>query len=259
VAPASLLTQEMKRNLAWASLWVAALQLALFPAPAHARRASQQPAKQPLGSLSAVGQVYVGNSVVPSESTVFTGDTLRTDPTATATFTMSGKGSLAIASSSQLIFADTPQYVVELKSGVVVMNSQSGPSGINLRANNYVVVAVNREEQSTSKIEGAADGSFLISCSEGSVGVVPLEGPPNGIFLQKGQSVTISPQGELSSPTTAVASTATPTPSTQNAPAAKKDNHTALIILGVGGGAAAIAAAAAAGHGGSSTVSSSTP
>jgi len=234
--------------------------LVLCPALAQADPSSQAQAKQPLGSLSAVGQVYVGNSVAPSESTVFTGDTLRTDPTATATFTISGKGSFAIASSSQLVFTGSQQYVAELKSGIVVMSSESGPSGVNLRAGNYVVVAVTRGEQSTAKIESAADGSFVVSCSQGSIGVVPLQGAPNGVFLQSGQSVTISPQGELSSPTaTVVSTTTTPAPTNPNPPSATKSNKTALIILGVAGGAGAIAAAAAAGHGGSSTVSPSSP
>jgi hypothetical protein len=260
---ASVVLSKSKRNpsshvSSWLILLVV-LQLASFPAVAHAYPASQEPTRQPLGSLSAVGQVYVGNSLAPAESTIFTGDTLRTDPMATATFTISGKGSFAIASSSQVVFAGTEQYVAELKSGIVVMSSESGTSGINLRAGNYIVVAVTRGEQSTSKIESAADGSFLVSCSEGSMGVIPLQGPPNGLFLQPGQTVTISPQGELSSPTATVASTAAPTPSNPNAPSAKKNNHTALIILGVAGGAAAVAAAAAAGHGGSSPVSTSSP
>jgi len=244
-------------------VWLWLIQLAvlvLFPVLTHAAPASQEQAKQPLGSLSAVGQVYVGNSVAPSESTIFTGDTLRTDPMATATFTISGKGSFAIASSSQLVFTGSQQYVAELKSGIVVMSSESGPTGINLRTGSYVVVAVTRGEQSAAKIESAADGSFVISCSQGSIGVVPLQGAPNGVFLQPGQSVTISPQGELSSPTATVASTlTTPAPSNPNPPSATKSNKTALIILGVGGGAAAIAAAAAAGHGGSNTVSPSSP
>ena len=264
MALASILTPKTKRIPELrVSLGICLMvwSFGLFPTLALAHAASQAQAKQPLGSLSAVGQVYVGNSAVPAESTIFTGDTLRTDPTATASFTIGGKGSFAIASNSQLVFIGTQQYVAELKSGIVVMSSESGPSGISLRTGNYVVVAVTRGEPSTSKIESEADGSFLISCSEGSTGIVPLEGSPNGVFLQKGQSVTISPQGELSAPTATVATTTTPAPaSTQTTPTAKKNNHTGLIILGVAGGAGAIAAAAAAGHGGGGqTVSTSTP
>ena len=258
---ASVLVRKTKRAMASGlTLWfihVLALRLVLFPALADGRAASQEQEKQPLGSLSGVGRVYVSNSVAPAESTIFTGDTLRTDEMATATFTISGKGSFEIASRSQLVFTGIQQYVAELKSGIVVMSSLSGPSGINLRVGNFVVVAVTQGEQSTSKIEAASDGSFLVSCSEGSVGIVPLEGPPNGIFLQVGQSVSISPQGELSAPTATVASTTTaPTQPTQSV---KKNSHTGLIVLGLAGVGGAIGAGVAlAGHG-SSTVSPSSP
>ena len=242
-------------SLAVCFIHLVALQLILFTALANTRPASGAQEKQPLGSLSSVGQVYVSNAVVPAESTIFTGDALRTDDMATATFTLSGKGSYEIASRSQLVFTGSQQYVAELKSGIVVMSSMSGPSGINLRVGNFLVVAVTQGEQSTSKIDSAADGSFVVSCSEGSVGIVPTEGPPNGIFLQTGQSVTISPQGELSAPTATVASTGT-APASQ--PQTVKNSHTGWIILGVAAGGGAAAAAALAGHK-SSSVSPSTP
>ena len=257
----TLASVRMKRiiepGFTWWLVLVVPLQLVLFSALAEAGTTSQAQERTPLGALSSVGQVYVSNSVVPTESTIFAGDTLRTDNTATAAFTTSGKGSYEIASRSQLMFTGTQQYVAELKSGVVVMSSMNGPSGINLRVANFVVVAVTQGEQSTSKIEAVSDGSFLISCSEGSVGIVPLEGPPNGLFLQAGQSVTISPQGELSAPTATVASTVPATTPAQKSPAANK-SKTAWIILGVAGGGGAAAAAALAGHK-SSSVSTSTP
>jgi hypothetical protein len=128
------LTKKTKRTIAsnftfW-YIHVLALQLVLFPAVADGFPASQAQEKQALGSLSSVGQVYVSNSVAPAESTIFTGDMLRTDEMATAIFTISGKGSFEIASRSQLVFTGSQQYVAELKSGIVVMSSLSGPSGI---------------------------------------------------------------------------------------------------------------------------------
>ena len=240
------------------TLWfihVLALQLVLFPAPTDARAASRAQEKQPLGALSSVGQVYVSNSVVPAESTIFAGDTLRTGDTATATFTISGKGSYEIVSRSQLVFTGSQQYVAELKSGTVVMSSMSGASGINLRIGNFIVVAVTQGEQSTSKVDSASDGSFLVTSTEGSVGVVPLEGPPNGVFLQAGQSVIISPQGELSPPTTGVLLNTEPEAPPQTPTV--KNNHTGWIILGVAAGGGAAAAVALAGHKSSSTVSPS--
>jgi hypothetical protein len=257
VTSALVLIRKTKRaivpRLAVCFIHLVALQLVLFTGLAEARPASPAQEKQPLGSLSSVGQVYVSNAVVPNESTIFTGDALRTDDMATATFTISGKGSYAIASRTQLAFTGSQQYVAQLKSGTVVMSSVSGPSGINLRAGNFVVVAVTQGEQSTSKIDSASDGSFLVTSTEGSVGIVPLEGPPNGIFLQTGQSVTISPQGELSAPTTGVLLNNEPPPQTPTV----KNNHTGWIILGIAGGGAAAAAAALASHKSSPPVSSS--
>jgi hypothetical protein len=262
VRPAWVLIRKTKRTVApgltLCFIHVLALQLLLFPALADARAASQEQQKQPLGSLSSVGQVYVSNSVAPAQSTIFTGDALRTDDMGTATFTISGKGSFAIASRSQLVFTGSQQYVAELKSGIVVMSSESGPSGINLRIGNFVAVAVTQGEQSTSKIEAVADGSFLISCSEGSVGIVPLEGPPNGVFLQVGQTVTISAQGELSAMNATIAENTAAPP--QEAPSVKKNNHTGLIILAVAGAGAVGIGVALAGHKGSSEpVSPSSP
>jgi hypothetical protein len=264
VTSTSVLIKKKKRSLASIlTLWfihVLALQLVLFPVLADARQPSPAQEKQPLGSLSRVGQVYVNNSLAAAESTLFTGDTLRTDETSTATFAISGKGSFQIASSSQLVFTGAPQYVAELKSGIVVMSSLTGPTGISLRTGKFVLAAVDRNQQSTSRIEGASDGSFLISCLEGSVGIIPLQGPPNGVFLQVGQSVSISSQGELSAPAATVAPTTTSTLPTQPSPTARK-SHTRWIILGVVGGGAAAAgtAVALAAHGSSQTVSPSSP
>lgn len=77
------------------------------------------------------------------------------------------------------------------------MTSLHGPTGMNLRTGNSVLVAVADGEQSTSNIEAPSDGSFFVTCVGGSVGVIPLQGD-RGIFIDAGQSVNISAQGELS-------------------------------------------------------------
>jgi hypothetical protein len=238
-------------------VFILALQFALLPALAYGRATSQDQQKQALGSLSSVGEVYVNDAPAPAESTIFSGDTLRTGEVGTATFVTSGKGSFKITSRSQIMFAGTLQFVAELKSGTVVMSSLSGPSGINLRAGNFVVVAVTQGDQSTSKIESVADGSFLVTCVEGSVGVLPLEGP-NGLFLQVGQSVSITTQGELSAANAPVP----PRPSTPpqpTPPTAQKKSYTGWIILAAAGAGGAGAVAALAGHKGSPPISPATP
>jgi hypothetical protein len=172
--------------------------LALYQlSSALAYGAPQEQQRQTLGSLTTVGEVYVNDTVAPSDSPIFAGDALRSAGTGSATFTWSGKGSLQIYPNTEILFAGEPQYAAELKFGRVVMNSWRGATGMNLRAGNSVVLAVAEGEQSVSNVEAPSDGSFLVTCEAGSVGVIPLQGE-NGIFLQAGQSVGISAQGELS-------------------------------------------------------------
>jgi hypothetical protein len=172
--------------------------LALYQlSSALAYGAPQEQQRQTLGSLTTVGEVYVNDTVAPSDSPIFAGDALRSAGTGSATFTWSGKGSLQIYPNTEILFTGEPQYAAELKFGRVVMNSWGGATGMNLRAGNSVVLAVAEGEQSVSNVEAPSDGSFLVTCEAGSVGVIPLQGE-NGIFIQAGQSVSISAQGELS-------------------------------------------------------------
>jgi hypothetical protein len=172
--------------------------LALYQlSSALAYGAPQEQQRQALGSLTTVGKVYVNDTVAPSDSPIFAGDALRSAGTGSATFTWSEKGSLQIYPNTEIFFTGEPQYAAELKFGRVVMNSWRGATGMNLRAGNSVVLAVAEGEQSVSNIEAPSDGSFLVTCEAGSVGVIPLQGE-SGTFIQAGQSVSISPQGELS-------------------------------------------------------------
>jgi len=184
--------------------------LALYQlSSALAYGAPQEQQRQTLGSLTTVGEVYVNDTVAPSDSPIFAGDALRSAGTGSATFTWSGKGSLQIYPNTEILFTGEPQYAAELKFGRVVMNSWGGATGMNLRAGNSVVLAVAEGEQSVSNVEAPSDGSFLVTCEAGSVGVIPLQGE-NGIFLQAGQSGGISAQGELSAMGPQAASSAGP-------------------------------------------------
>ncbi len=245
---------------AWPRVLVFVIALTLL-CPVWSRSAARAP-QQPgvaLGSLSTFGEVFVNGATAPLDSTIFSGDIIRTGGAGSATFTLSGKGSLKITPNTQVVFTGAPQYVGELKAGSVVMSSLSGATGITLRTGNSVVVAVTEGEQSTSNIDMAADGSFFVSCLDGSVGVIPLQGA-NGIFIQAGQSVSISPQGDLSTEKRPTSAPAAPAPTTTTPPAAQaKKSNTRWILLGVAGaGAAAGVTAALASHG-SSPVSPSAP
>jgi hypothetical protein len=184
--------------------------LALYQlSTALAYGAPQEQQRQALGSLTTVGEVHVNDAVAPSDAPIFAGDLLRSAGTGTATFTWSEQGSLQIYPNTEIVFTGEPQYAAELKFGRVVMNSWRGATGMNLRAGNSVVLAVAEGEQSVSNIEAPSDGSFLVTCEAGSVGVIPLQGG-SGIFIQAGQSVSISAQGELSAMGPQAASSAGP-------------------------------------------------
>jgi hypothetical protein len=144
-----------------------------------------------------VGEVSVNDAPATAESTVFSGDRVRTGETGIATFTMSGMGTLKIAPQSQVRIAATYEYTAELESGTVVLHSIAGPHEMTLRMQGYVLIPSVREESTTSKIERAPDGSFLVSCLDGSVGVLTLIGS-SGQFLRAGQSVRVFPKAENS-------------------------------------------------------------
>ena len=216
-----------------------------FPASGYARAGPQEQQREPLGSLSSVGEVYVNDSVAPVESTIFSGDRLRTGETGTATFAVSGKGSLKIFPRSEVVFPGNYQFTADLKNGTVVLNSVSGPSGITLRVQNFVLVSSIRQQSATTRIEGAANGSFVASCLDGSVGVLTVEGK-SGQFLQAGQSLSISAGKILSSVSPALNTTG-------------HNFHSGWLYLGLGGAAAAAAAAGLGHGGGKQSISPSVP
>src|SRR5260370_7377566 len=76
--------------------------LLLCSTPGYAHAVPQEQQKESLGSLSSIGEVYVNDSAAPVESTIFSGDRLRTGESATATFTVSGKGTLNVLPRTQL-------------------------------------------------------------------------------------------------------------------------------------------------------------
>jgi hypothetical protein len=159
---------------------------------------SQQQQKVVLGSLSSVGEVYVNDFLAPSESTIFSGDRVRTEQTGTATFTVSGRGTLKISPQSRVVFSGNYQFIAELELGTVVLNSTAGGSGMIMRIGAFVLVpSFPREQSIASKVDRTPDGSFIVSCFDGSAGVLTLEGR-SGQFLHSGQSLQVSSnkQGE---------------------------------------------------------------
>src|SRR2546422_9165413 len=232
--------------------------LLLLPALSRAQVLAQEREREPLGSLTSMGEAYVNDSPAPAEITIFSGDRVRTGESGSATFNMSGQGSLKLSPRSQVLFSGKYEYTAELEAGAAVMNSVSGPNGFTLRIGNDVVVASTKERQALASIDRAPDGSFLVTCSEGPVGVLTLLGA-SGQFLQVGQSVSVAPNGELF-PVEQQASTSA---AAKSAAVGKKRGSSRKVwgFLGLAAAAGAAGAAAALSHhgGGSQTVTLAAP
>lgn len=178
---------------------VLALLVLWWSVPGSSQVASQDQPHAPekernpvLGSLSTAGEVYVNDSPAVPESTIFAGDQVRTGPTGAATFAISGIATLKVLPQSKVVFSGNNQFTAELEAGTVVLSTVAGRSGIFLRMGDFVLVpSFPREQSTTSKAERAADGSFAISCLDGSVGVLTLK-DRSGEFLHSGQSLHVS-------------------------------------------------------------------
>ena len=231
----------IRRALFFAGLFL------LLPARGNSQVAPPEKAREPLGSLTSVGETFVNDSAAPSEITIFSGDRVRVGAAGSATFSMSGKGVLKLSPSSQVLFSGKYEYTAELEAGAVVLNSVSGPNGLTLRIGNDVVVASTKEHTAVASIDRAADGSFLVTCSEGPVGVLTLLGGA-GQFLESGQAVSVAPNGELAA-ITGQASTSAAVKSTSGAQK-HKSNNKVWGFVGLAAAAGAAGAAVALSHGG---------
>lgn len=244
-------------TLGLSSILAAVMFLAPSPATAvmlsknQGETQSQSQRREPLGSLSATGEVYVNEKPVPVESTVFVGDTVRTGVNSTAVFTMTGNGTLKIGPQTQVVLTGDPQYAADLKTGTVVIDSISGPSGIKVRTGGFVVVPAVRSRVTAAKIEAQPAGTFAVICLDGDISTIPLQGG-SGQLLEAGQSVNISSQGALSAKRESVAGSSG---ADHHGPLKPQTTWTLLGLAGTGAGAAALVL----GHGGGKPVSPSGP
>ena len=164
---------------------------------------------------------------------------------------MTGNGTLKIGSQTQVVITGDPQFAAELQAGTAVIDSISGPSGIKVRAGGVVVVPAVRSRVTAAKIERQADGSFLVTCLDGDISTIPLQGT-SGRLLEAGQSVSASPQGELF---VQKQSGVRSSDGGLRGPLKSRTGWTLLGIAGAGAGAAALLL----GHGGGTPVSPSGP
>ena len=255
--PHSALRQTRSLTISIGLVQLVALLL-LLPALSCAQVLPQEKEREPLGSLTSIGEVYVNDSPATVEITIFSGDRVRTGESGSATFNMSGKGSLKLSPRSQVLFSGKYEYTAELEAGAVVMNSVSGPNGFTLRIGNDVLVPPIKEHTALASIDRAPDGSFLVACSDGAIGVLALKGT-SGLFLQVGQSVSAAPNGQLF-PVVQQAATTERLLSGRSSSGARRarGSYTGWGFLGAAAGAAGIVAAQSHG-GGKQPISPSAP
>jgi ferric-dicitrate binding protein FerR (iron transport regulator) len=247
------LPRASQRENRKASIFVAAcLDVSLFLAllcvlsiSTRARTSQQEQLREKLGSLTSLGEVYVNDSPISGMSTVSSGDKIRTGESGVATLAVTGKGTLKIRPLSQVVLSGNDQYTAELEEGTVLLNSVPGSDGLIVRIGNYVLVPSVRSIATALRVAKAQDGSFLVDCLDGKIGVLTVEGK-SGELLQAGQSLTVSAKSELLA--------------SSSVPKSKGHSHTRWILLGLGGAAAAgVAVALAQHHGGNQTVTLSAP
>jgi hypothetical protein len=138
-----------------------------------------------------------------------------------------------------------------------VMNSISGPNGLTLRVGNDVLVPSVKERTALASIDRAADGSFLVTCSDGAIGVLALQGT-SGQFLQVGQSVSVAPNGALFPVVDQQTVASVPKGKSSGARNAGR-SYMGWGLVGLAGAGAAGAAAALSHGGGKQSVSPASP
>lgn len=212
--------------------------------------------RQPLGLLRTSGEVFVNESPVSGDLTLFAGDTLRTGADGAAGLSVPGRGVLTIGSQTQISFPPSwpaSRYFVTVKRGSVGLRSLVGAKNFQVHVGNFVVVPV-PETEAGAEIEVDGEGAARITCKAGSVGVVALEGEA-ATFLLPNRAVAISAEGKLQEAEMArPAAPEAPVP-----PAAKKKSRAGYIVLVVVGGGVAGAAVALASRKEQAAVSPSSP
>jgi hypothetical protein len=243
--------QKRFANLIFGLVFAVALAFPslLLATPAAGQGASPDAQRESLGSLNSAGEVYVNETKAPTELTIFSGDAVRTGPTGTAMLTTSTGNSFQIPAQSQVVFAGDPRYFAELKAGTISVKALGGAAVL---AGNSAVVPTNRTERTTLTIQKTADGSFIVTCSAGNVGILPMNQAP-GLFLQAGQTARISAAGVLSADQTPVRSSG---PSATQSAGRSRTTWIYVGMAAAGAGAAAGIALAVSGH---SPVSPSAP
>jgi hypothetical protein len=223
----------------------------------------QEPAPEPLGMLAVSGEVYVNNTRVTLEQTVFYGDTVRTGPQSAAAVSVSGRGQLVIEAGTRVTFHKQLRYFAQLEQGGVVLKCLAGARNMQVRFGNLTVVP-SPESDAVVEILRSADGATRVTLVQGGAGVIALEGP-YADFLRLGESLrfdaTDQPVLREEAPRAHEPASQPPAPKQSPGPEVKKGGGGAKwgLLAAAGGGAAAAAALAGGKKGGTTTQQPTSP
>ena len=232
-------------------IYFASLTLAsLIAAP---RILAQGSRGEVIGVLRATGEVYVNDSPVTGEVTLFASDAVRTGAKGAAGLTIPGRGMLTIGAQTRLSFGTGP-YFAKLESGNVGLRTFAGAKTIDIQLGQFIVIQ-ETELEAAAQVTLASDGSIHVRCTEGTVGIINLSGPQSP-FIHRGGSVSISSSGEMKVHQVPMAPA-----NTSNLPQVSnnKSHKTAWILLGVAGAGGAGAAVVLASSGHKAAISPSSP
>lgn len=217
------------RSRVIAVFFVVLLVVSVAPTPA------QTIDHKEIGSIQMQGSVFLNGTAGATGATVFTGDSLRTGPDGSALVNMPGRGSIVLAANSEVTFpaAGTGSHLAVLHSGKIAFRLLPEASETTAEFGKLVLRPVIGQGVEY-EIEIAADGSAIVRCLNGALGIIEIEGT-NSTFLSAGQSAKISSTGVaelIPSPS------ATPPPNSQvqatqrpAKPAAGGTSHSTKVIL----------------------------
>jgi hypothetical protein len=203
---------------------------------------AQKPAARALGSIQATGEIYLNGMRAAGEQTLFAGDTVRTGADGVAALTLPGVGILNMGPQTEISFG-TGRYLATLKQGTIGVRSFQSVENLDIQFGKIVMYLPSFEPEAAGTVTVGADGTALVECRAGSVGLTAIEGT-EAVSLHPGESEEISADGKFRK----VEAVAPPAPaSTGQAPAppqaaGKRRSRSGYIILGVvvaGGGVGA--------------------
>lgn len=144
----------------------------------------------PVGTLRSNGSVFVDSTIVPSESSLFSGDRVRTE---------AGRASLALAHGSSVLFEPASSAVLQktpeglfigLEKGRLTLNSNP-QSPIQVETGGIALLPEGKFP-SLAEVAMMGDGSMLLAVHRGAVSVRNAQEEP--IVVKAGNFISVGPQ-----------------------------------------------------------------